>query len=95
MRCLRYSSERDGAADDRPVAATGEREQGVEEIRQALDLGLRKPELVLNGRIVRLDLGGLEPQPQPGQRRSQLMRCVADELALCLDRLPRAARSCR
>ena len=87
VRCLRHGPQRDGAADDGPVAPAREREERVEEIRQPLDLGLRKPELVLHGRIVRLDPGSLESQTQPGQRRSELMRGVADELALCLDRL--------
>ena len=76
-----------GATHDGPVAPAREREQRVEEVRQALDLGLREPKLVLDGRIVRLDLRSLEPQTQPGQRRAELMRRVADELALRLDRL--------
>ena len=87
MSRLRHSTQRDRPAYDRPVASASEREQRVEEIRQALDLGLGEPELVLHCRIIRLDLRSLEPQPQPGQRCAELMRRVADELALSLDRL--------
>ena len=38
-------------------------------------------------RVVGLHAGRLEPEPQSGQRRPQLVRRVADELALRLERL--------
>ena len=76
-----------GARSVGPVAVAREREQRVQQPRQPLDLGLGELELVPTAGSSRLQAGRLEPEPEAGERRPQLVRRVADELALRLEHL--------
>ncbi len=60
---------------------TREHEQGLDEPREALDLGERALE-VRASRFREIALEVLEAQPQRRQRRPQLVRRVGDELVL-------------
>ena len=64
------------------LSLPGEHEQRVQQAREPVDLLLRGGELALELGAVGLRGRGLEPQPEPGQRRPQLVRRVRDELAL-------------
>ena len=66
----------------RPLAAAREGEQLGEEPGEPLGLVLGGGQLALDLGIAALQRRRLEPQPQPGQRRAQLVRRVRHELAL-------------
>ena len=63
-------------------ALSSEREQRREQLRETLRLALGSRDVALELRVVRAERCRLEPQPQPGERRPQLVRRVGDELAL-------------
>ena len=65
-----------------------EGEQAVDEIAQAVGLAQRRIAVVARRKA-------LEPQPERGQRRPQLVRGVGDELALRAQEPRRASRRSR
>jgi hypothetical protein len=87
LRLLDSGAERHRCARGRPIALPGQCQQRRQELREALDLLLGRLELLAELRAC-LQRRRLEPQPQAGQRRSQLMRGVGDELPLRLEHLP-------
>ncbi len=82
LRSLARRAEPDRRSRLRAVTFAGEREQRVQETRQALDLILRCPQLALELGIVGLQTRSLEAEPQAGERRSKLVRRVCDEVPL-------------
>ena len=70
------------------TALAGEREQRREQLREALRLALRGLQLALEIRVVGPERGRLQPQPQAGERRAQLVGRIGDELALRLEHAP-------
>ena len=57
-------------------------QQAVDDLREPVDLGIGRFELVSRVGAARLVQRRLQPELHPGERRAQLMRCVRDELAL-------------
>ena len=70
----------------RALAAAREREQLGEQAGEPLGLVLRGGELALDLGVAALQRGGLEAQPQAGERGAQLVRRVRHELALAAQR---------
>ena len=77
------------------LAGLGEQQQLGDHRGEPVDLGERAVDLLLGVAVARDGARLLEPQPQAGQRRAQLVRGVGDELALAVDQPLAAARSSR
>ena len=65
------------------LAGAAEDQQLVDDLREPVDLAHRRVELALGRRVAAGAFAqALQPQPQPGQRRPQLVGGVGDEVLL-------------
>jgi len=84
QRCAarRQLGQREPLAGGRALAGAAELEQLVDHQREPVELLERGVELLVDRRLAALAPRRLDAQPQPRQRRAQLVRRVGDEVAL-------------
>ena len=76
--------------DGRALALAGQGEQVGDRAGEALGLAVGGVEVALQRLVLGLQAGRLEAQPQPGERRAQLVGGVGHEVALGDEGLPQA-----